>query len=63
MPTDREQKGSMDPALDEGAANRGKRPSTGSGEVHGSGANAGGGGTPEDFDSSPTSVTDQDGGR
>lgn len=34
-------------------ANRGSRPSTGSGEVHGSGSAAGGGGTPEDYDRDP----------
>jgi hypothetical protein len=33
--------------------NRGRRPSTGSGEVSGSGAGAGGGGTPEDYDDDP----------
>ena len=63
MPIAIDRKGSLDPVLDEGAANRGQPPSKGSGEVHGSGANAGGGGTPEDFDSAPSSIKDQDGGR
>lgn len=38
----------IDPAL-----NRGRRRSSGSGEVYGSGSGAGGGGTPEDYDDDP----------
>ena len=39
---------------DPGAAERGHRASVRKdGEVHGSGADAGGGGTPEDFDTDP----------
>jgi hypothetical protein len=41
-------------AVDEGAANRGKRAViTPDGEVQGSGAGAGGGGAPEDYDDDP----------
>lgn len=44
-----DERGAPDPA----AANRGHRPSQGSGPASGSGAGAGGGGNPEDYDSDP----------
>lgn len=49
--------------FDPGAAERGQRPSGGSGEVHGSGAGTGGGGTPEDYDHNLDSAQAQEGGR
>lgn len=58
-----ERTGTMDPSWDEGAANRGRLPSQGSGAVTGSGAGAGGDGTPESFDADDDAPNLTEGGR